>query len=201
MQQLSNSSQLRGSNFLSERSYSLKCLSSICSSTPGFPAQAGCRCWHAGQHRPGGSLLKAVGHRIQDKHWTVGRDGNETGPWWTLLQGSLEGRGRMGVTGVLCDLFKTLGIWCGGLLRDSGCLTLGDLQGSLQSKDSAWFETKVALQVPGTENVQVHQCSQIQDSHDRALTLGTHHPALAKERPAFMQNTWTARGCLVKGSQ
>lgn len=32
------------------------------------------------------------------------------------------------------------------------CLTFSDLQGLLQSKDSAQFETKVALRVPGTEN-------------------------------------------------
>lgn len=79
---------------------------------------------------------------------------------------------------------------------------LGDLQGSLQSKDSAQFETKVALRVPGTgNNVAVHQCSQTRDSHDRSRTLGTHHPTLVKQRPVLMQNTWTERGCPARGSQ
>lgn len=196
MQQLSNSSQLRGSNFLSERSYSPKCLSSICSSMPGSRHRQA-----AGADMLGSTVLPGHFRR----QWGTGFKTNTEQEWQCPLLDTLArklGRRREdGSSRCLCDLFKTLGIWCGGLLRDSGCLTLGDLQESLQSKDSARYKTKVALQVLGTGTVQVHQCSQICYSHNRALTLGTHHPTLEKERPALMQNTWTARGCLVKGSQ
>lgn len=46
----------------------------------------------------------------------------------------------------LCDLFKTLGIWCGGLRGDSGCLTLGDLQVSVVTKQglcAVWDQSSV----------------------------------------------------------
>ena len=190
-QQLGNSSRLRGRSFPSGRSYSLQRPSSVCSSTPGS---------RHGQAAGEDTLGSAVpAGRVRRREGT-GLKTNAERERPAIRAEQAPGGGSCEETGWEQQVFArsvpnsgNLSWW---VTRDAQ-RTPRDLQGSLQNTDSARFQTEAALPVPGAGNVLVHQRAQLRDSR----TPGTCHPAPARQRPAPVRDTRTARGCPAAGSQ